>query len=311
MQATLSSTPDPVEAKLRTFVEGLLGGKITAMHRLLRWRPAWNLELQRDGETLHLHIRGERGGDVSPFPELKREADILTLLGEQGVPVPRIYGLCEDPQAIVMELVPGSRDVSNAKDDAERQQVSRQWVEAMARMHQLPLQAFVEQGIELPHSAEDIKLAGLRAYYPLYARNKRLVKGVQWVSTLDGRTSAICRARDGQDYDPEKGPRPPAHPNCRSGTTPVLKSWREMGLSGLPPSTRASMNGQVAEDLTYDAWLRKQPVSFQDEVLGQRKGRLFRAGLKMDRFVNRAGDEYTLDELRQREAEIWTRTTTG
>jgi len=172
MQATLSSTPDPVEAKLRTFVEGLLGGKITAMHRLLRWRPAWNLELQRDGETLHLHIRGERGGDVSPFPELKREADILTLLGEQGVPVPRIYGLCEDPQAIVMELVPGSRDVSNAKDDAERQQVSRQWVEAMARMHQLPLQAFVEQGIELPHSAEDITLAGLRAYYPLYARNK-------------------------------------------------------------------------------------------------------------------------------------------
>jgi hypothetical protein len=94
------------------------------------------------------------------------------LLGQQDVPVPYIYGLCEDPQAIVMQLVPGSRDVSTAKSDAERQAVARQWIDAMARMHQLPLQPFVEQGIRLPASAEDITLAGLEAYYPLYARNK-------------------------------------------------------------------------------------------------------------------------------------------
>ena len=126
MPTTINTTVDPVEEKLRTFVEGLLGGNITAMQRLLRWRPAWNLELQRDGETLQLHIRGERGGDVSPFPDLRREADILTLLGQQGVPVPRIYGFCEDPQAIVMELVPGSRDISTAISDAERHAVARQ-----------------------------------------------------------------------------------------------------------------------------------------------------------------------------------------
>jgi aminoglycoside phosphotransferase (APT) family kinase protein len=169
---TTSVTCDPVEEKLRAFVEGLLGGQVTAMQRLLRWRPAWNLELQRDGETLQLHIRGERGGDVSPFPDLRREADILSLLGQQGVPVPHIYGFCEDPQAILMQWVPGSRDVSTAKSDAERHGVARQWVDAMARMHQLPLQPFIDQGISLPKSAEDITLAGLEAYYPLYARNK-------------------------------------------------------------------------------------------------------------------------------------------
>lgn len=160
---TTSATCDPVEEKLRAFVEGLLGGKVTAMQRLLRWRPAWNLELQRDGETLQLHIRGERGGDVSPFPDLRREADILSLLGQQGVPVPHIYGFCEDPQAILMQLVPGSRDVSTAKSDAERHGVARQWVDAMARMHQLPLQPFIDQGISLPKSAEEITLAGLEA----------------------------------------------------------------------------------------------------------------------------------------------------
>jgi hypothetical protein len=33
MPTTISSTSDPVEEKLRTFVEGLLGGKVTAMQR--------------------------------------------------------------------------------------------------------------------------------------------------------------------------------------------------------------------------------------------------------------------------------------
>lgn len=140
----------------------------------------------------------------------------------------------------------------------------------------------------------------------LYERNKSLIKGVQWLSTLDGRTSPICRARDGKVYDVDKGPRPPAHPNCRSSTAPIIKSWREMGLSGLPKSTRASMNGQVPEDMTYGEWLRKQPAGFQDDVLGKSKATLFRKGeLPIDRFVNRLGDELTLDELRQQESGAW------
>ena len=161
-----------IEQKLRTFVEQLVGGKVTGMQRLLRWRPAWNLELERDGETLQLHLRGERGGDVSPFPDLRREADILSLLGQQGIPVPHIYGYCEDPPAIVMALVAGTRDVAAAANAQERRSVARQYVRAMAAMHQLPLEPFVAQGIALPQGADAITLAGLEAYYPLYVRNK-------------------------------------------------------------------------------------------------------------------------------------------
>lgn len=140
-----------------------------------------------------------------------------------------------------------------------------------------------------------------------YERNADLVKGVRWNSTLDGRTSAVCRARDGKVYDPGKGPRPPAHFNCRSSTSPVLASWRDLGfdIDELPPSTRASMNGQVPADQDYDTWLRKQPRAFQVEVLGETKAKLFRAGLKMDRFVDRKGQEFTLDELKRRERELW------
>lgn len=136
-----------------------------------------------------------------------------------------------------------------------------------------------------------------------YEANDDLIKGVRWVSTLDARTSAVCQARDGKVYEPGKGPRPPAHFNCRSSTSPVLKSWQELGfdVDELPEGTRASMNGQVPAGQDYDAWLRKQPREFQDEVLGKTKGDLFRNGTKLDRFVDASGREYTLDELRQRE----------
>ena len=141
----------------------------------------------------------------------------------------------------------------------------------------------------------------------VYEANDDLIKGVRWNSTLDGRTSLICMGRDGKVYAPGKGPRPPAHFNCRSSTSPVLKSWRELGFDAdeLPAGTRASMNGQVPADQTYDGFLRKQPKAFQDEVLGKTKADLFRSGVKVDRFTDASGVEYTLDQLKRREREAW------
>ena len=142
----------------------------------------------------------------------------------------------------------------------------------------------------------------------VYKANEDLIKGVRWVATLDGRTSAICRARDGKVYPPNSGPRPPAHINCRSTTTPVLKSWKELGidLKEVPPGTRSSMNGQVPADLSYNDWLKqidKKDPDFTDGVLGKTKATLFRdGGLTMDKFVDASGDEYTLAELARRES---------
>ena len=141
-----------------------------------------------------------------------------------------------------------------------------------------------------------------------YRRNRRVIKAVEWVATLDGRTTAVCRARDGKTWPVDEGPRPPAHPACRSTTIPVVKSLRELGIKANTKdvkTTRASMNGQVSSELNYDRWLRKQPKEFQEDVLGREKARLFRAGLKMDRFVDDGGREFTLKEIEQREKDIW------
>lgn len=118
-----------------------------------------------------------------------------------------------------------------------------------------------------------------------YDENKSVIKGVQWVATLDGRTTLICINLDGKVdyYDGKKelnGQRPPAHYNCRSTTVPVTKSLKEMGLKGkeFDRTTRASMNGQVSAKETYPTWFKKQSPEFQKGVLGKAKYEMYKNG---------------------------------
>lgn len=141
----------------------------------------------------------------------------------------------------------------------------------------------------------------------LYEQNDDIIESVQWISTLDSRTTPICQSRDGKIYPSNSGPRPPAHMRCRSSTVPVLKSWKQLGISldEAPPGTRASMDGQVAETETYQTWLKKKPAEFQDEVLGVTRGKLFRGGMTLDRFVDQSGKEYTLKQLKSKDATLF------
>ena len=154
-----------------------------------------------------------------------------------------------------------------------------------------------------------------------YDANTDLIKAVQWVSTLDTRTSEPCRIRDNLRYGPVDH-RPIGHAvpwlggpgrlhwNCRSSSVPITKSWRELGLNidDFSPTTRASMDGQVAADMSYADWIKKQPASRQDQILGADRGKLLRdGGLTLDKFYNDKGVYLTLDELRKRDAAAFKR----
>jgi len=142
----------------------------------------------------------------------------------------------------------------------------------------------------------------------LYQSNLDVVKEWQFVATLDTRTTEECASLDGKTFKVGSGPQPPRHFNCRSTTTPVLKSWKELGIPAeeLPPGTRASMNGQVPATMTYQSWLKGQPASVQREVLGANRYKLFsQGGLQLDRFVDSTGRKYTLVELARRESKAW------
>ena len=139
-----------------------------------------------------------------------------------------------------------------------------------------------------------------RAREMTYKDNDEVVKGVQFLATLDLRTTEICAANDQQVFKVGEGPRPPLHIRCRSTTVPVLKSWKELGidLKEAPPGTRASMNGQVPATLSYGEWLKQQPVADQNQVLGEKRAALFRRGnLPITRFVDSRWRPLSLERL--------------
>jgi SPP1 gp7 family putative phage head morphogenesis protein len=130
-----------------------------------------------------------------------------------------------------------------------------------------------------------------------YKSNNDIIQGVQFLATLDFRTTTICKSLDGKVFKIGEGTRPPVHIRCRSTTVPVLKSWKEFGLKEPAEGTRASLNGQVSESINYEQWLRKQSVENQNEALGVGKAELFRGGMPLDRFIDN-GKELTLEQLR-------------
>lgn len=145
----------------------------------------------------------------------------------------------------------------------------------------------------------------------LYEANADLVKGVQWVATLDSRTTAECQVRDGLQYDLDHRPVGHSVPwgagpgrlhwGCRSTSVPVLKSWRELGIAGrdATPGMRASFSGQVPGRTTFRDWIKGQPAAVQDEVLGVTRAKALRAGdMSFADFYDDRGRLLTLGELR-------------
>jgi hypothetical protein len=144
-----------------------------------------------------------------------------------------------------------------------------------------------------------------------FEANNDVVKGVKQVSTLDNRTSVICVSYSNKMWSlPDYAPIPPTtlpfnggpprHFNCRSTLVPILKSWEELGLpfNELTPTTRASMDGQVPADTTFDAFLKKKGKAFQDKLLGPVRARLWRSGkITLQQMLDFRGQPLTPEEL--------------
>jgi hypothetical protein len=89
--------------------------------------------------------------------------------------------------------------------------------------------------------------------------------------------------------------------NCRSTIVPKVDPRYNLlsEVTGDRPSVGASGAKSVSAKSTYGGWLKKQPASFQDEVLGPTRAKLFRqGGLSIGKFVNFDGETYSLEQLR-------------
>jgi hypothetical protein len=121
------------------FVEELIGGRIVRAQLHPRWRPAYYLDV-----------------------ETKRH----------GVQVPHVYGFCEDPRGIVMERVEGRPDLSTAESPEEARAVLDDFVDLLARMHQIDVEELGDLGLKVPRDAEEIALGDLDHWIASYRKNK-------------------------------------------------------------------------------------------------------------------------------------------
>ncbi|MCK4518285.1 minor capsid protein [Candidatus Babeliales bacterium] len=107
------------------------------------------------------------------------------------------------------------------------------------------------------------------------------ITSYRWVSVIDGNTSPVCMGRSGKIYIVGSGPLPPAHYRCRSTITPYRRGM------------------QVPED--YSSWLRAQPKSIVQDILGKTKAKMFLDGnVTLDKFTTTNGRELTIKELRDK-----------
>lgn len=139
--------------------------------------------------------------------------------------------------------------------------------------------------------------------------NRDIASKYEWVSTLDSKTSPQCRGLDGQRFDIGDGPKPPIHPNCRSTTVAVLDIddgqvfEDELGV-------RATETGQVSESTSYYGWLKRQPASFQDKVIGPKRGKILRnGGINAEEFAKLSLDKnfkpISLEDMKKARPDIF------
>ena len=128
------------------------------------------------------------------------------------------------------------------------------------------------------------------------------VKYVRYTATLDRRTSPVCRSLDGEVYKKQDAPVPPLHFNCRSTLVAHIpgrdRGSRSMTMmvqgddgkvrsfGAYDPTIQDKLSASQKSLLqqnksgkppSYQDWLKAQPASAQDVVLGRKNGKRFRA----------------------------------
>jgi hypothetical protein len=105
----------------------------------------------------------------------------------------------------------------------------------------------------------------------------------EWSVYLEGNPCPRCLALQGERFEKGEGPVPPLHPRCQCDRIPVPR--------------RSAKNPE-----TGMAWLRKQSVERQNDVLGPSRARAWRGRrLSLRSMTDKDNRLLTLEELRERE----------
>ena len=181
----MSSTADTVDHEayeqqchdgIRAWIADHLGGEVTGITRLERWRPQWKVEYSVGGERGAVLVRGNR--PIAPIEALRFEMEVMQVLEANGILVPHIHGWVDDPAAFVMDWVdtedraPGMLHTAIENPttmDDERWQATLNYMSHLAAVHAVPVGEFagVKRLAQPPETPREIALHACERMYEM------------------------------------------------------------------------------------------------------------------------------------------------
>jgi hypothetical protein len=141
-----------------------------------------------------------------------------------------------------------------------------------------------------------------------YDENIDIIAGFEFLSALDSHTCIRCSSMSGSRVDASKKAlngkpyvQTPIHARCRCLWVANTMTYKELGIN-LPEAaagTRASDQGQIRADITFDDFLKGKDTAYQDEMLGKGRAEMFRDGkITLADLTNGNTRPLTLEQLR-------------
>ncbi len=141
------TTVNDAQVEMVDWIERIIGGRVVACERQPRWRPAWFVDAERDGITLPLYFRGDRGALDHGVYGLEHEHTVLRVLEANDILVPHVYGLCPEPRGLVMERVAGRANLATAQSSDDPAAVLDDYMGWLAKIHRIGTEPFEREGL--------------------------------------------------------------------------------------------------------------------------------------------------------------------
>ncbi|MEO5840139.1 MAG: phosphotransferase [Acidimicrobiales bacterium] len=134
------------------WIERTTGGRVIHCERQPRWRPAWFVDVERDGDILPIYFRGDRGSLDHGVYTLEHELRVLEVLEAHEIAVPHVYGFCPEPRGIVMARSPGRANLLTVDDPRERAEILNDYMTWLGRIHRIGTRPFEAAGLSMADS---------------------------------------------------------------------------------------------------------------------------------------------------------------
>jgi aminoglycoside phosphotransferase (APT) family kinase protein len=145
-----------VDKPVYDWLEQHFGSAPSTFFRQLRWRIGWEADVLIGGQNTEVLVRGSRGKDHRSPISMQQEAQVHGIMERHGVRAPHVYGMIEEPLSIVMEKLEGGINSELITDENARWKVRSEFIQALAKLHAIPVEEFGEIGMFVPKTPQEI-----------------------------------------------------------------------------------------------------------------------------------------------------------